>query len=172
MQIRGTCKTVWHPHFTVWHYMYLHADWGKEAIDWAGMLTEDINLSWDRWYQNWWDYGGVHTKESPTITKEFAMAEERHQKCNIWGKETPSSKRLVTVLNSDLLTIESLACFAKLKPTISKIWIWGTREALESTSISSSLQFLYSNMENKPLILTYRKLKTCFESSRLWLWFH
>lgn len=36
-------------------------------------------------------------------------------------KETLFSKRLATVLNSDLLTIESLACFAELKPTISKI---------------------------------------------------
>ena len=46
-------KTVHPPRRTVWHYS--HADWGKacekiEASDWDSMLTEDMNLSWDRWY--------------------------------------------------------------------------------------------------------------------------
>ena len=65
------------------------------------------------------------------------------------------------MLNSDLLTIESLACFAELKPTISKTWIQGTQSSFGkqlNTSISSSLQPLHFNTMNKLLILTYKKL--------------
>ena len=55
IQMRGTSEAVRPPRRTVWHYS--HTDWGKarekiEAFDWDGMLTEDINLSWDRWYSN------------------------------------------------------------------------------------------------------------------------
>ena len=85
--MRGTSEAVQPPRRKVWHYS--HADWGKarekiEAFDWDGMLTEDINLSWDRWYSNFMSIMEecMHTKESPTITKESAMAESRYQKCN------------------------------------------------------------------------------------------
>ena len=51
IRIRGNSKTVRPPCHTVWHYS--DADWGKAcekiaASDWDSMLTEDINLSWDR----------------------------------------------------------------------------------------------------------------------------
>ena len=119
-RIRGTSRTVQPPRHTVWHYSY--ADWGKacekiEVSDWDSMLTEDINLSWDRWYSKF-----ISIMEE-CIPKKVLPSRRNLPLLNIRSairRRNTIFKRLATVLNSDLLAIESLACFAELKPSISK----------------------------------------------------
>ena len=83
------------------------------------MLTEDINLSWDRWYSKFMSIMEEcipnkvlpSRRNLPWLNKDVRSA---------MRKRNTIFKTPATVLNSDLLAIESLACFAELKSTISR----------------------------------------------------
>ena len=124
-----------------------------EAFDWDGMLTEDINLSWDRWYSNFMSIVEecIPKKVLPSrrnlqwLNKDIKIA---MRKRNTIFKKTGYSAKFRSAHNRVI---------GMLRRANSKIWIQGTQKSFGkwlSTSISSSLQSLHYNI---PLVLTYRK---------------